>query len=299
LRRRAERVLFMTGTPLENRVDEMCFLVSCLRPDIAGEIKRMKYLSAAPQFREKLAPVYLRRSRESVLAELPELIEKEQWCELGHEEWRQYALSVGAENFMAMRQVSWDVEPKDSSKARRLLELCNDAKEDGRKVIVFSFFRETIRAVQTLLGQRALEPITGSVSPARRQEIVDEFTRAQDGAVLICQVQAGGTGLNIQAASVVIFCEPQLKPSLENQAISRAYRMGQLRSVLVHRLLCENTVDERILELLREKQEVFDSFAAESAAGSESIRTEKSISAAIIQMEKERLALGDGQKTEE
>jgi len=292
LRRKAERVLFMTGTPLENRVDEMCFLVSCLRPDIAGEVKRMKYISAAPQFREKLAPVYLRRTRENVLGELPELIEKEQWCEMGAMEWAKYMLSVQTENFMAMRQVSWDVELKYSSKAKRLMELIGEAEEDGRKVIVFTYFRETIRAVQRLLGDRALEPITGSVSPARRQEIVDTFTAAADGTVLICQIQAGGTGLNIQAASVIVFCEPQIKPSIESQAISRAYRMGQIRSVLVHRLLCDNTVDERILELLREKQDVFDSFAEESAAGSESIRAEKSISAAIIQMEKERLAAG-------
>ena len=292
LRRKAERVLFMTGTPLENRVDEMCFLVSCLRPDIAGEVKKMKYISAAPQFREKLAPVYLRRTRENVLGELPELIEKEQWCEMGAMEWAKYMVSVQTENFMAMRQVSWDVELKYSSKAKRLLELIGEAEEDGRKVIVFTYFRETIRAVQRLLGDRALEPITGSVSPARRQEIVDTFTAAADGTVLICQIQAGGTGLNIQAASVIVFCEPQIKPSIESQAISRAYRMGQIRSVLVHRLLCDNTVDERILELLREKQDVFDFFAEESAAGSESIRAEKSISAAIIQMEKERLAAG-------
>ena len=154
----------------------------------------------------------------------------------------------------------------------------------------FSFFRQTIRQVKELLGDKALEPITGSVSAARRQEIVDEFTAAGDGTVLICQVQAGGTGLNIQAASVIIFCEPQIKPSIENQAVSRAYRMGQLRSVMVHRLLCDNTVDERILELLREKQDVFDSFAEESTVGSEYLRAEKSITAAIIEMEKERLA---------
>ena len=290
LRRKAERVLFMTGTPLENRVDEMCFLVSCLRNDIAGEIKEMKYISSAPQFREKLAPVYLRRTRDDVLSELPELIEKEEWCEMGLSEWKQYTLSVAAENFMAMRQVSWDVDLKHSSKAKRLAELCEEAREDGRKIIVFTYFRETVRAVQKLLGSQALEPITGSVTPARRQQIVDEFTAAEDGKVLICQVQAGGTGLNIQAASVIIFCEPQIKPSIENQAISRAYRMGQLRSVMVHRLLCDNTVDERILELLREKQDIFDSFAEESTAGSEYIRAEKSISAAIIEMEKERLA---------
>ena len=293
LSRKAQRTLFMTGTPLENRVDEMCFIVSCLRPDIAGEIRQMKYISAAPQFREKLAPVYLRRTRENVLSELPALIEKEQWVEMTAEEWKSYMLSVMAENFMAMRQVSWDVpDLSRSSKARRLLELCREAEEDGRKVIVFSYFRETIRAVQSILGDRALEPITGSVSAARRQELVDACTEAGDGTVLICQVQAGGTGLNIQAASVVIFCEPQIKPSIENQAISRAYRMGQIRTVMVHRLLCDNTVDERILELLREKQEQFELFAEESAAGSESIKAEQSISAAIIAMEKERLEQG-------
>ena len=294
LRKRVERVLFMTGTPLENRVDEMCFLVSCLRPDIAGQVQKMKYISSAPQFREKLAPVYLRRTRDDVLSELPELIEKEQWCEMGPAEWTAYMLAVAAQNFMAMRQVSWDVgDLKHSSKAKRLLELCDEAREDGRKIIVFSYFRETIRAVQELLGKRALEPITGSVSPQRRQEIVDAFAEAEDGTALICQVQAGGTGLNIQAASVIIFCEPQIKPSIENQAVSRAYRMGQLRSVVVHRLLCDNTVDERIMEILREKQDVFDAFAEESTVGGEYIKAEQSMSAAILQMEKARLDSGE------
>ena len=69
--------------------------------------------------------------------------------------------------------------------------------------------------------------------------------------------------------------------------------MGQLRSVLVYRLLADNTVDERIVELLREKQDIFDSFAEESAAGSEYLKAEKSMGAAIIQMEKERLAAGE------
>ena len=290
LSRKAQRTLFMTGTPLENRVDEMCFIVSCLRPDVAGEIRQMKYISSAPQFREKLAPVYLRRTRENVLSELPALIEKEQWVEMTAEEWARYMISVSTENFMAMRQVSWDVpDVRRSSKAKRLLELCREAEEDGRKVIVFSFFRQTIDKVKKLLGDKALEPITGSVSALRRQQIVDEFTAADDGAVLICQVQAGGTGLNIQAASVIIFCEPQIKPSIENQAISRAYRMGQIRNVMVHRLLSDNTVDERILELLREKQEQFELYAEESATGSEYMKAESSLSTAIIAMEKERL----------
>ena len=209
------------------------------------------------------------------------------------EEWQSYLLSVMAENFMAMRQVSWDVKDiRKSSKAKRLMELCSMAEEEGRKLIVFSYFRDTIKAVRELLGEKAVGPITGDVSPQRRQQIVDEFTAAPNGAVLLCQVQAGGTGLNIQAASVVIFCEPQIKPSIENQAISRAYRMGQLRSVLVHRLLCDNTVDERILEILREKQDAFESFAENSASGKEYIKGENSIASAIIAAEKQRLESG-------
>ncbi len=72
---------------------------------------------------------------------------------------------------------------------------------------------------------------------------------------------AGGVGLNIQSASVVIICEPQLKPTIETQAIARAHRMGQVQSVQVHRLLSEDSVDQRITELLAEKKRLFDDFA--------------------------------------
>ena len=288
---KTDRVLFMTGTPLENRVEEMCFIVSLLNTEIADKIKSMQHLSAAKKFRETLAPVYLRRTRENVLKELPELIEKIQWCDLGEKEAEEYKQSVIDGNFMAMRQVSWSMNDLSfSSKATRLIELCESAIEDGRKIIVFSFFRNTITKVCELFGDICLEPITGAVSPQRRQEILDEFKVKDDKKVLVAQIQAGGTGLNIQTASVVIFCEPQIKPSLETQAISRAYRMGQLRSVLVYRLLCDDTVDERITELLKEKQTLFDEFADESVVGEENIRiTEAQMAQNIIKAEQERL----------
>ena len=286
----ANRCLYMTGTPLENNVDEMCYLIRCLRPDIYEQLEGRKYFSAAAEFRRLVSPVYLRRTREDVLTELPELIEKEQWCRLGAEEAALYYTAVAGRNFMAMRQVSWlSGSPEKSAKGRRLLELCESAAAEGRKVLVFSFFRNTIDKACAILSSRCLEPITGSLSSQKRQEIIDRFTAAEPGTVLVCQIQAGGTGLNIQAASVVIFCEPQIKPSLETQAVARAYRMGQLNSVLVYRLLCEDTVDERITELLREKQDVFDSFADESAAGQEYIKKEQSLAAAIMDSEQERL----------
>ena len=293
LLRQTEFVLFMSGTPLENKVEEMCFLVGCLNKGIADELEKVKFLSTAEQFRQQLAPVYLRRTREDVLQELPDLIEKEQWCGMGKSEKDAYFDAVMSGNFMAIRQVSWQVyDLKDSAKAQRLLEICDQAAEQGRKVIVFSFFRTTLRKVEQLLEGRCTEPITGAVSPARRQEIVDEFSRSETGTVLLSQVQAGGTGLNIQSASVIIFCEPQIKPSIENQAIARAYRMGQVRDVLVYRLLTEDSIDEQIMELLKDKQNLFDNFADESVVGEESLKpTEKALITKMIGQEQKRLQL--------
>jgi SNF2 family DNA or RNA helicase len=151
-----------------------------------------------------------------------------------------------------------------------LLEIIEEAKAEDRKVLVFSFFLDTIRTIGGLLGARCYGPINGSVPPPRRQEIIDAFDKAPAGSVLLAQIQSGGTGLNIQSASVVVICEPQFKPSIESQAISRAYRMGQARNVLVYRLLCANTIDERITELLEYKQEIFDAFADKSVAAEKS-----------------------------
>lgn len=289
---KTERVLYMSGTPLVNRVEEMCFLVQCLQPDIAKRLEQVKDLSTAEQFRQELAPVYLRRVREEVLSELPDLIEKEQWCRLSPQESSMYREAVASGNLMAIRQVSWQMaELTDSSKAMRLKEICENAKEQGRKVIVFSFFRNTLEKVHKLLGERCMETISGEVSPARRQEIVDTFNNAPPGAVLVSQVQAGGTGLNIQAASVVVFCEPQLTPAIESQAIARAYRMGQTRDVQVHRLLADDTIDERMLELLSGKQQAFDSFADESVIGDKQLQAEKAGSwvTQMVQEEQRRL----------
>ena len=300
----ASRVLFMTGTALENRVDEMLTLIADLRPDIAQKAKPLAFMSGAQRFRDAVAPVYYRRKRSDVLTELPDLIENEDWCQLGAEEQRAYEESLLSRNFMAIRRVSWNVDDlSKSSKARRLKEIVADAADDGRKALVFTFFLDTAWAIADMLGEKCAGVINGSVPPAKRQEIIEEFDSAPAGSVLIAQIQSGGTGLNIQSASVVIICEPQFKPSIENQAISRAYRMGQARNVLVHRLLCENSVDEKMTKLLQEKQRLFDAFADKSTAAA--AEKESSINSEsfgkIVESEIERLkkeSHGDGGRQE-
>ncbi|MFI3236623.1 MAG: DEAD/DEAH box helicase [Lachnospiraceae bacterium] len=291
----AERLMFMTGTALENKVDEMIVLIQMLQPNIANQVQGMAFMASAPQFREKVAPVYYRRKREDVLTELPDLIESKEWCTMCTEEEAVYEQAVLGKHYADARRVSWNVDDlKNSSKANRLLEIIEEVEKEGRKIIVFSFFLDTIRKIKELLGNKCLNPINGSVTPQRRQEIIDDFDKAPAGTVLVAQIQSGGTGLNIQSASVVILCEPQFKPSIENQAISRAYRMGQARNVLVYRLLCENTVDEKISSLLESKQAIFDAFADKSVAANESLELDDKKFGDIIKEEIDRINLKNG-----
>lgn len=286
----AERILFMTGTALENKVDEMISLIKMLQPTVASSVRGMEFLSSAPQFRNKVAPVYYRRKREDVLTELPDLIENREWCVMTRAEEEVYEEAVLNKKYADARRVSWNVgNLRDSSKATRMMEIIAEAKEDGRKIIVFSFFLDTIKKITTMLGDQCYGPINGSVTPQKRQEIIDKFDKAPAGSVLAAQIQAGGTGLNIQSASVVILCEPQFKPSIENQAISRAYRMGQTRNVLVYRLLCEDTVDEKIISMLESKQAIFDAFADKSVAASESMELDDKTFGNIIKEEIDRI----------
>lgn len=290
LNRHADRLLFMTGTALENRVDEMIILIGMLQPHIANQVRNIAFMSSAPAFREKIAPVYYRRKREDVLTELPDLIESKEWCSMTFREELIYEEAILSKRYSEARRVSWNLEDlNNSTKARRLKEIVEEAEEENRKIIIFSFFLDTIRKVSLFLENRCLNPITGSVSPKRRQEIIDEFDQSPAGTVLVAQIQSGGTGLNIQAASVVVICEPQFKPSTENQAISRAYRMGQSRNVLVHRLLCENTIDEKITAMLEEKQAIFDAFADKSVAAESSLELDEKSFAGIIKEETDRI----------
>ena len=143
--------------------------------------------------------------------------------------------------------------------------------------------------MERIFGPLCVGVINGSVPPAKRQEIIDRFDSAPPGSVLAAQIQSGGTGLNIQTASVVIICEPQYKPSVENQAISRAYRMGQTRNVLVHRLLCTNTIEERIMQILYNKQEEFNTFADESSAARQDMEIDSNTINNIMEEEIRRI----------
>lgn len=248
--------VLLTGTPLENRIDEFQTIIGHIRPDLVVDAHEL----APRRFRAQVAPAYLRRNQEDVLLEIPELVENDEWLPMSHEDEVAYRDAVASGNFMQMRQAAM-ISGRRSIKLSRLLELVSDAQESGRKVIVFSYFLEVLHLVATTLPGQVFGPLTGALAAGRRQEMVDAFSKWHGGAVLVAQITAGGVGLNIQAATVVIFCEPQLKPTTEWQAVARARRMGQVKTVQVYRLLSEVGVDRRITEILARKAGLFDDFA--------------------------------------
>jgi superfamily II DNA or RNA helicase len=250
--------VLLTGTPLENNVQEFRNLVGYVRPELA--MAAPEYIPS--KFRKHVAPAYLRRNLEDVLSELPELVEVDEWMGMSATDEQAYRHAVQDGKFMLMRRAA--MLSGSSNKVQRLIELVEEAEANGRRTIVFSYFREVLTEVAQVLPGRVFGPLTGSTPAKDRQSIVDAFSKAGDGAVLVAQITAGGVGLNIQAASVVVICEPQIKPTMESQAIARAYRMNQTKSVQVHRLLSENSVDERIREILAQKRQIFDDFARES-----------------------------------
>ncbi|MGF1646277.1 MAG: DEAD/DEAH box helicase, partial [Kineosporiaceae bacterium] len=295
---RAERVLFLTGTPLENRVGEFTALVSQLQPALVPAA------AAAPgphAFRRAVAPAYLRRNTEDVLGELPPLVRVEDWVELRAADADAYREAVAAGNFMAMRRAAYAPGHRaGSAKLDRLCDIVEEAAANARKVVVFSNFRDVLRVAAEAVAASCpvVGPVSGSVRAADRQALVDEFAGVAGGAVLVSQIQAGGVGLNMQAASVVVLCEPQLKPTIEDQAVARAHRMGQVRSVQVHRLLAADSVDERLLELLRAKTELFDDHArrSETAAAAPAALdvSDAELARRVVADEQRRLAVGPG-----
>ena len=149
----------------------------------------------------------------------------------------------------------------DSGKGTALLELIAELKENRRKVLVFTQYREMGERLQDWIGKafgRRPDFLHGGIPVSARAEMVDAFQNDPADDILIISLKAGGTGLNLTAASAVVHYDLWWNPAVENQATDRAYRIGQKRDVLVYRFLCAGTFEEKINEMLAQKRELAD-----------------------------------------
>ncbi len=298
---RVWRVLMLTGTPMDNRLEDFLALVRVLQPELVDRLPRSLAVLGPDGFRRAVAPVYLRRNQADVLVELPGVLAADDWVEPTADDAEHYRAAVAAGNLMAMRRAAWAAGaagPRRCAKLARLLEIVDAARAEGRATVVFSYFKDVLDVAGRALGERGVPvhgPLSGDVPVAERAALVDAYTADAGAPVLLAQVTVGGTGLNLQAASVVVLCEPQLTPAAEEQAVARLHRMGQARTVRAHRLLAEDTVDERMVELLAGKREVFDAYvrASSVAAATAAVDvTTPGLAREVVAAEQARLGYG-------
>lgn len=289
--------LLTTGTPIENRLDELWTLFNFINPGLLGSQDRFTARFAVPiernnnreskrRLKKLIQPFILRRTKAQVLEELPPRTDVILQVEMSPEEaafyeaLRQQALErleyddspVGQKHLkilaeiMRLRQACCHprlVAPKSSipsSKLELFGEVVSELIENRHKALVFSQFVGHLKLLREYLDARDIEYryLDGSTPPRERKREVDAF-QAGWGDLFLISLKAGGLGLNLTAADYVIHMDPWWNPAVEDQASDRAHRIGQQRPVTVYRLVSRNTIEEKIVRLHQEKRDLASS----------------------------------------
>jgi hypothetical protein len=298
----------LTGTPVENRLTDLWSLFHFLHRGFLGgradfEERYAKPIgegdrAAAARLRARIKPFVLRRLKREVAKELPPRTDLVLRVSLSDEERATYdsvraatqkevleQLSGGGnvlaalEALLRLRQAACHrallpgQKADNSSKLELLLETLEEAVSEGHKALVFSQWTSLLDLVEPHLRALALNFTRLDGSTSDRGAVVKSFQEDEHVSVMLLSLKAGGTGLNLTAADHVFLLDPWWNPAAEDQAADRAHRIGQERPVFVHRLIAENTVEERILAL-QEKKRGLSAVATDGAALAASITRE-------------------------
>lgn len=304
----AEYKIALTGTPIENTLAEIWSIFDFLMPNYLfnyeyfsnnyeKSIVLNKDNKVSKRLKKMLEPFILRRLKGDVLKELPEKIEETYFIEMNKKEkdlYKANVLSIQedlAQNFeesnnkikiLAMltklRQLC--IEPRlvyenifnVSSKINACMELIKNIIENNQKIILFSSFTSVLDLLKQECEKENISYLllTGQTSKEKRNDMVNEF-QTGDVPIFLISLKAGGTGLNLTKASVVIHIDPWWNISAQNQATDRAYRIGQENKVQVFNLIMKNTIEEKILKLQSEKKNLSDTFVENSSGNFSSL----------------------------
>jgi len=242
------------------------------------------------RLRLKTSPFLLRRTKEQVAPELPTKLVIDEFCDLSPDQktvYRQLLIegkkqvesfadsgNTGAARMqlltalLRLRQTCCDLAlfesenfkrmlvPKRSAKLERLLELLEEAVKGGHRILVFSQFQKQLLEIEKCISERGWDCLRLDGQTRNRQQLVDKFQDPAGPPVFLISLKAGGYGLNLTAADIVIHFDPWWNPAAEAQATDRAHRIGQTRPVTVYRLLTRGTVEEKVVRLQARKREL-------------------------------------------
>ncbi len=282
--------LVLTGTPLENRLLDLWSLMSFATPGALGDrayfhkhFDRRKDEQASRRLSARLRPFILRRTKGQVARELPSKTEENMLCEMSGAQEQLYKdelaraqhmmLSAGGldalrkrrfailQALTRLRQVCCHpglIDPaamgEESAKLTAALDLIEQLHEEGHKVLFFSQFVSMLKIVRDKLDALGLPYHWLTGASDNRADIVRGFQDDPRASVFLISLKAGGSGLNLTAASYVILYDPWWNPAVESQAIDRAHRIGQTQPVIAYRLLTKGSIEEKILTLQHHKK---------------------------------------------
>ncbi len=290
----AEHRLILSGTPIENSLDEMWSLFDFLMPGFLSSYDRFveKYVrvTGAEQtknleyLRKKVAPFILRRMKADVLQDLPPVSEIVYHCQLSDMQqqlYRSYAESARNELVKLVERDGFDrvqihvlatltrlkqicchpaifakekAELGDSSKYDMLMELLQTLIEGKHKTVIFSQYTRMLQIMREDFEHRGIRFAYLDGSSKNRLEIVKQFNEDETIPVFLVSLKAGGTGLNLVGADTVIHYDMWWNPAVENQATDRVHRMGQKKNVSAYKLITLNTIEEKIAEMQKRKK---------------------------------------------
>lgn len=266
----------LTGTPLENRTDDLLSIFDFLLGDPGV---RPHSFASTVELRAQLRQIQLRRKKSDVLQDLPAKQVNELLVELPAKQREAYdraeqegiirlteagdsaTVTHVLELISRLKQLcNYEPVSGESAKLADIVERIRTLVEEGHRALIFSQFTDDRYGVGRVVKQLAeFNPLcfTGALSAAQRNSVIERFLSNPQNKVLVLSLRAGGVGLNLQAASYVFHLDRWWNPAIEEQADSRAHRMGQVYPVTVFRYICANTIEERIDQKLREKRRLF------------------------------------------
>ncbi len=292
----------LTGTPIENSLAELWSIFDFLMPNYLYNYttfqKRYENAIVKNQDKDKQAdlkrlvkPFLLRRLKKDVLTELPDKIENTYFMNFNEQEKKLYTANLISANqelqkklkidqsdrfeiltmLMRLRQICceprliYDNVVAKSSKLEGCIDLIRALKSGNHKTLVFSSFTSVLELIEKELNQEDIDylKLTGSTSKEERKRLVEKFQES-DIPVFLISLKAGGTGLNLTAADAVIHYDPWWNISAQNQATDRTYRIGQEKNVQVFKLIMKDSIEEKILDMQKRKQNLADNFVEDN-----------------------------------
>lgn len=283
----ADHKIALTGTPIENSINDLKSLFDFLIPGFFGTSReyRKLYENNYDMLQKKIAPLMLRRKKEDVLQELPPKTIKNFYVEMteaqkdiyvnyynqikneikqltdNKKDWNENRFLI-LKHILRLRQIA--THPgmfiKDraisSGKLDSLLELLEEITSEGHKALVFSQFSTMLDIVEKELLLKNLKSLKITGSTRNREAVIDQFKSNENQRILMMTLKVGGVGLNLTEADYVIILDPWWNPAAEMQAIDRTHRIGQERPVMVYRMISSTTIEEKVLELQEKKMDL-------------------------------------------